>query len=203
MNKGCSALLIVLGVLVVLGLLLMGPYNRLVAENENVKKAWAGVENQLQRRSDLVPNLVNTVKGVAGQEQKVFGQIAEARTRIGSGGSGPSAEKIEASNQLTSALSRLLVIAENYPELKSSRSFENLQFELTGTENRLSHEREKYNRAVEQYNRTAKSFPAVLYTRLLGFKGEQPYFEAPPESRERPNVDFSDTTAPEPVPAGN
>lgn len=199
MNKGCTAVLIVVGVLVVLGLLLMGPYNRLVAEDQNVQKAWSGVENQLQRRSDLVPNLVNTVKGVAGQEQKVFGQIADARARIGSGAPGPSAEKIEASNQLTGALSRLLVIAENYPELKSSRSFENLQFELSGTENRLAHEREQYNRAVEGYNRTAKSFPAVLYTRLLGFKSEHPYFKAPTESRERPNVDFGDTTAPAPA----
>ncbi|HEY3413231.1 MAG TPA: LemA family protein [Armatimonadota bacterium] len=165
-------------------------YNRLNAQNQQVKAAWAEVENNLQRRSDLIPNLVATVKGVAGQEQKVFGDIANARARIGGAGAGPSDAKIKASNDMSSAISRLLVIVENYPNLKSNENFLNLQDEVTGTENRLAHSREQYNTAVQGYNETAKSFPMVLFVTKMGFKAEQPFFEAPAEAKARPNIDF-------------
>lgn len=199
-KTGC---LTVVGVLfiaaVVLGLALIGPRNTMVAKDENVKKAWSEVENNLQRRNELIPQLVNTVKGVAGQEQRVFGDIANARSKlIGARSSGPSEDKMQASNDLSSALSRLLVISENYPELKSNQNFLGLQDEIASTENALRKARTDYNRAVEDYNKTARSFPMSAYVGILGFKKEVPYFEAPSAAREAPKVDFSDTTAPRP-----
>jgi LemA protein len=187
---GCLAALAILA-----GLSLLysfkGSYNNLVKQDQEVRAAWAQVENNLQRRSDLIPNLVATVKGFTKHEEKVFGDIADARARIGSAGAGPSDAKIKASNDMSGALSRLLVIEENYPDLKSDKSFQGLQFEVTGTENRLAHSREEYNRAVQSYNETAKSFPLTLFVKSMGFKTEQPYFEAPKESKARPNIDFS------------
>jgi len=200
-GPGCMAGGIVLAVLAVIALWIFGAYqgayNRLVAQDEAVRKAWGEVEINLNRRSDLIPNLVNTVKGAAGQEQKVFGEIANARARLAGGGgapaaAGPSEERIEAANQLSSALSRLLVIVENYPTLQSNQNFLALQDQIEGTENRLAHSREQYNRAVQDYNRTARSFPMNLFINMTSFKKEHPYFESPAASREAPVVDFGE-----------
>lgn len=189
---GCGCLA-ALAVLVGLSLLFTfkNSYNVLVKQDQQVQAAWAQVENNLKRRADLIPNLVATVKGFTKHEEKVFGDIADARARIGSGSSEPSDAKMKASNDMSNALSRLLVIAENYPELKSDQNFLGLQDEVTGTENRLAHSREEYNRAVRSYNETAKSFPLTLFVKSMGFKTEQPYFAAPEKDKERPNIDFS------------
>ncbi len=162
-------------------------YNQLVSRSEAVDAGWSEVQNQLQRRNDLIPNLVNTVKGFAAQEQNVLVRVTEARSRVA--GAGTPAETMEASNQLSSALSRLLVVVEKYPELKSDRNFIQLQDELAGTENRLAVARNRYNDAVREYNTTAKRFPTVLIAKLFGF-AEKTYFEAPETAREVPAVQF-------------
>lgn len=190
-KTGC---LIAVAVAVIIAIVLYGmfkgAYNQLVAQDQNVKQAWSEVDNDLQRRSDLIPNLVGTVKGITGHEEKVFGDIANARARLAGAGAGPSAAKIDASNDLSNAISRLLVVVENYPQLKSNENFLRLQDSIEGTENRLSHARENYNRAVQQYNQVAKSFPMVLFVGMTGFDREKPYFQAPENARERPTVDF-------------
>ncbi len=176
------------GALCVLALLVQGcGYNTLVSEKETVDASWSEVENQLQRRNDLIPNLVNTVKGFAAQEKEVLTRVTEARSRVAGAGSRP--EQIEASNQLSSALSRLLVVVERYPNLKSDQSFLRLQDELAGTENRLAVARKRYNDAVRAYNTTAKRFPTNLMARLFGFEAET-YFEAPESAKEVPAVQF-------------
>ena len=147
-----------------------------MSQSETVDAGWSEVQNQLQRRNDLIPNLVNTVKGFAAQEQNVLVRVTEARSRVA--GAGTPAETMEASNQLSSALSRLLVVVEKYPELKSDRNFIQLQDELAGTENRLAVARNRYNDAVREYNTTAKRFPTLLIAKLFGFS-EKTYFEAP------------------------
>jgi len=162
-------------------------YNTLVSEQEQVEAAWGEVENQLQRRNDLVPNLVNTVKGFAAQEKDVLVGVTEARSRVA--GAGSPAEAIEASNQLSGALSRLLVVVERYPELKSDQGFLRLQDELAGTENRLSVARTRYNDAVRVFNTTAKKFPTNLVAGMFGFE-TRPYFEAPASAQEVPAVEF-------------
>lgn len=190
-TMGCAiAVGVVLIIAIVFFGMFKGAYNQLVAQDQSVKQAWAEVDNDLQRRSDLIPNLVNTVKGITGHEEKVFGDIAEARTRLGGAGSGPSTAKIDASNDLSNAISRLLVVVENYPQLKSNENFLRLQDSIEGTENRLAHARENYNKTVQQYNQVAKSFPMVLFVGMTGFDREKPYFNAPEGARERPNVDF-------------
>jgi LemA protein len=190
MGCGCLVALLLLAALIGYGGF-KSSYNNLVAQDQQVKGAWAEVENNLQRRSDLIPNLVGTVKGITKHEEKVFGDIANARARIGSAGAGPSTAKMQASNDMSGAIGRLLMISENYPDLKSNENFLNLQDEVAGTENRLKHAREQYNRAVQSYNETAKSFPLVLFASKMGFKAEQPFFEAPPDAKARPNVDFT------------
>jgi LemA protein len=162
-------------------------YNQLVSQSEQVDAGWSEVQNQLQRRNDLIPNLVNTVKGFAAQEQSVLIGVTEARSRVA--GAGTPAETMEASNQLSSALSRLLVVVEKYPELKSDRNFIQLQDELAGSENRLAVARGRYNDAVREYNTTAKRFPTVLIARLFGFS-EKTYFEAPESAKQVPAVQF-------------
>jgi LemA protein len=162
-------------------------YNTFVTQEESIKAQWAQVENQLQRRNDLIPNLVNTVKGFAAQEQNVLVRVTEARSRVA--GAGTPAESMAASNELSSALSRLLVVVEKYPELKSDRNFIQLQDELAGTENRLAVARNRYNDAVREYNTTAKRFPTVVIARIFGFT-EKTYFDAPEAAREAPNVQF-------------
>jgi LemA protein len=162
-------------------------YNTLVTEREAADAAWSEVDNQLQRRNDLVPNLVETVKGYAKQEQDVLVKVTEARSRVA--GAGTPAEKIQASNELSGALSRLLVVAERYPDLKSNQNFLRLQDELAGTENRLAVARMRYNEAVRTYNTTSKRFPTNLVAKMFGF-AEKPYFEVPAEAKQVPKVQF-------------
>jgi LemA protein len=162
-------------------------YNEMVSLKESIEAAWAQVENQLQRRNDLIPNLVEVTKGYATHEREIFTQVAEARSRlIGAGNRG---EKIDAANELGSALSRLLVIAERYPELKANQQFARLSDELAGTENRIATERRRYNEAVRTYNTRIKSFPTLISARIFGFDEER-YFEAPKEAQQVPKVDF-------------
>lgn len=165
-----------------------GQYNTLVVSNEKIDSQWAQIDNQLQRRFDLIPNVVNTVKGVSKQEQDVFGAIAEARTRYS--GAVTSNEKTQAANQVESALGRLLVIAENYPQLQSSQAYRDLMVTLEGTENRLSVERKNYNDMVKEYNVEVKRFPASLIARLFGFE-DRAYFEVQDSAKVNPTVDFS------------
>jgi LemA protein len=191
MRKGLVGCLVVLAGLVVLGVIvggwLMGSYNRMVTEREGVDKAWAQVENVLQRRGDLIPNLVETVKGYAAHEKEVFESVADARGRL-AGATSPQ-EAAAANAGLTSALGRLLAIAENYPQLKANENFIRLQDELAGSENRIATERMRYNEAVRAYNTLIKRFPANFIAGLFGF-GEREYFEAEAGAREAPKVKF-------------
>ena len=190
MNPLVVVLLVLGGLLVValmIGGYVRGTYNDLVTLQEANRTAWSQVENQLQRRNDLIPNYVETVKGYAKQETTIFTEIANARARIGGGGS--IQERMDASNQLSSALSRLLVIVENYPQLKSSENFMRLQDELSGTENRISTERMRYNEAAQAYNVRIRQFPANLVASSFNFAA-QPLFEAPPEAKQAPRVQF-------------
>ena len=187
--KGGLVILAILAVVVLLvGGWLVGGYNSLVRSRTDVETAWAQVENVLQRRNDLIPNLVETVKGIAGQEQAVFGAIADARARM-DGARSPE-ETIAASRQMDTALGRLFVVVENYPQLKSSENFMRLQDELAGTENRISVERGRYNEVVRDYNVKVKTFPNVFIAPLLGFQ-PKPFFEATPESQRPPQVKFN------------
>jgi LemA protein len=162
-------------------------YNRFVGQEEAIKQQWAQVENQLQRRNDLIPNLVETVKGYAAHEEGVFKEIAESRSRLLAAKS--PEETIQAANQQTAALGRLLAIAENYPNLKANEQFNRLMDELAGTENRIAVERMRYNQKVQEYNTSRRRFPANITARVFGFK-EYPYFQAPPEAKQVPRVNF-------------
>jgi len=162
-------------------------YNTMVAMKERVEAAWAQVENQLQRRNDLIPNLVEVTKGYATHEREVFDRVADARARLIAGGT--REQRIEAANQLSGALGRLLAIAERYPDLKANQQFARLSDELAGTENRIAVERMRYNDAVREYNAYIKSLPNSLYAGAVGFKPQQ-YFEAPEEAKKVPKVDF-------------
>jgi LemA protein len=162
-------------------------YNTFVKDEEAIKAQWAQVENQLQRRNDLIPNLVETVKGYAQHEQGVFKEIADARSRLLAAKS--PEETIAAANQQTSALGRLLAVVENYPDLKANQQFNRLMDELAGTENRIAVERMRYNEAVQRYNTTRRQFPANLTAKMFGFK-EYPFFQAPPEAKTVPKVNF-------------
>ncbi|MGH9348235.1 MAG: LemA family protein [Vicinamibacterales bacterium] len=167
-------------------------YNRFVGQEEAIKAQWAQVENQLQRRNDLIPNLVETVKGISQQEKDVFGQIAESRARLA--GARTPEETMEAANQQSSALARLLVVVENYPQLRSSESFNRLMDELSGTENRLAVERMRYNERVQEYNTARRQFPSNVTAGIFGFK-EYTLFKAPPEAQRTPRVDFGQKPA--------
>jgi LemA protein len=162
-------------------------YNQMVTMKEAVDSAWAQVQNQLQRRNDLIPNLVEVTKGYAGHEKEIFESVANARGRLI--GAGTRDEQIEAANQLTGALGRLLAIAEQYPQLKADQQFARLSDELAGTENRIAVERKRYNDTVQVYNTYIKQIPQNLYARLFGF-GEQEYFEVPASAQQVPKVDF-------------
>ena len=166
-------------------------YNRFVGQEEAIKTQWAQVENQLQRRNDLIPNLVETTKGIAQQEKDVFGQIADSRARLA--GARTPEETIQAANQQSAALARLLVIAENYPQLRSSESFNRLMDELSGTENRIAVERMRYNERVQEYNTSRRQFPANLTASIFGFK-EYPLFNAPTAAEQVPKVNFGKGT---------
>jgi LemA protein len=163
-------------------------YNRFVGQQEAIKTQWAQVENQLQRRNDLIPNLVETTKGIAQQEQEVFGRIADSRARL-AGARSPQ-ETIQAANEQSAALARLLVVMENYPELRSSDTFNRLMDELSGTENRIAVERMRYNERVQEYNTLRRQFPSNVTAGIFSF-AEQPLFDAPPDAERVPRVDFS------------
>jgi LemA protein len=199
---------IVIIVLLVIALIAFGQYvgvrNTLVTKNEAVKAAWSQVDIVLQRRADLIPNLVETVKGYAQQEQTVFGDIAKARSALLSAGN-PS-DKIAANQQLDGALGRLLVIVENYPQLKSNENFLRLQDELAGTENRIAVERKRYNDSLQDYNTYIQKFPNNIFAGWAGFKPNEAYFQAAEGSRQVPKVNFSAPSAapqaaPQPAPA--
>ena len=178
----------------------IGVKNTLVAKNEAVKSAWSEVDVVLQRRADLIPNLVATVKGITKQEQAVFGEIAEARSRLLAAGTPQG--KIAANQQLDGALGRLLALAENYPQLRSSENFLRLQDELAGTENRIAVERKRYNDTLQDYNTYVQQFPGSVFASGLGFKPNNAYFTAAEGSRAVPKVDFSTpTTQPQTAPA--
>ena len=204
MSKGW----IVIIVLALIALIVFGQYvsvrNTLVTKNEAVKAAWSQVDIVLQRRADLIPNLVETVKGYARQEQTVFGDIAKARAALLSAGT--PADKIAANQQLDGALGRLLLIVENYPQLKSNENFLRLQDELAGTENRIAVERKRYNDALQDYNTYIQKFPTNIYAGWAGFKPNEAYFAASEGSRQVPKVNFSAPSSapqatPQPAPA--
>src|SRR5882724_6259360 len=185
-------LLIVLGVLLLGGLMFRGKFvsvrNDLAVQNEAISGAWAQVDVALQRRADLIPNLVSTVKGFAKHEQEVIDSVTAARAALG-GARNPQ-EKIAANTQLDSAISRLLVISENYPNLKSDQNFLRLQDELAGTENRIAVERRKYNEVVQRYNTQIALFPNNLIASMSGFQRNDAYFKTDPGSRTAPKVAF-------------
>ena len=186
-------LLAVLGLLALIILIIGGSYissrNEMVRKNEAIKQAWAQVDVVLQRRADLIPNLVATVKGYAAQEVKVFGDVANARAALLSART--PADKIAANGQLDGALGRLLAIVENYPNLKSNQNFLALQDELAGTENRIAVERRRYNEAIQDYNAYIGLFPNYIFARWAGFQRNDAYFAASESARQAPKVDFS------------
>ena len=162
-------------------------YNRFTSQEEAIKTAQSEVQNQLQRRNDLIPNLVETVKGYASQERDIFTAIAESRARMMNAKT-PD-EQIEAANAQTAALGRLMVVVENYPQLKSDANFQRLMDELAGTENRIAVARQRYNDAAREYNTLRRSFPSNVTAKMFGFK-EYKYYEAPPDAQKLPKVDF-------------
>src|SRR5246127_283197 len=201
--------LAILAVVLVLGLLLgssfVGRRNQMAIKREAVNAAWSQVDVVLQRRADLIPNLVETVKGYAKQEQTVFGDIAKARSALLSAGT--PQQKIAANGQLDGALGRLLLVVENYPQLKSNENFLRLQDELAGTENRIAVERKRYNDTLQDYNTYVQQFPNSIFAGWAGFKPNEAYFTASEGSRDVPKVNFSSPstsspeTSPQPAPA--
>jgi len=175
-------------VLAVLAFTLSGcSYNKFTTQEEAIKGAWGEVQNQLMRRNDLIPNLVETVKGYATHEEGVFKEIADSRAKLA--GAKTPAESIEAANQQSSALARLLVVVENYPNLKANEQFNRLMDELSSTENRLTVARMRYNERIQEYNTTRRKFPSNMTAKVFGFK-EYPYYEAPASAQAAPKVDF-------------
>ncbi len=191
MSKGLKTLLIIVGIIILIIVIpysyIKGTYNSLVTMDESVKGAWAQVENQLQRRYDLIPNYVETVKGYAAHEKEVFVKVTEARSKVA--GAGSIDEKIQANNQLSSALSRLLVVVERYPELKANTNFIRLQDELAGTENRIAVERRRFNETVKVYNIKIRSFPTNIIAGMFRFE-KATFFKVPKERQEAPKVKF-------------
>jgi len=198
MKIGVIILIIIVLLAVWFGSTFISHRNEMVRKREAINSAWAQVDVVLQRRADLIPNLVETVKGVAGQEQKVFGDIAAARSALLNAKT-PS-DKIAANGQLDGALGRLLVIVENYPQLRSNENFMRLQDELAGTENRIAIERRRYNDAIQDYNTYIGLFPNNIVASLSGFTRNDAYFKAEEGSRTAPKVNFS-TPTPQPAPA--
>jgi len=192
MSKSMKTALIIVGILILIIVIpfsyLKGTYNSLVTMDESVKGAWAQVENQLQRRYDLIPNYVETVKGYAKHEKEVFIKVTEARSKVA--GAKNISEKIETNNQLSSALARLLVVVERYPDLKANTNFIRLQDELAGTENRIAMERRRFNEAVKAFNIKIRSFPTNMIAGMLGFE-KATFFEVPKERQEAPKVKFN------------
>jgi LemA protein len=191
MTKSQKIVFVVIAMIAVLVLVpflyLRGTYNSLVTMDESVKAAWAQVENQLQRRYDLIPNYVETVKGYAAHEKEVLMGVTEARSRVA--GARNVDEKMRANNDLSSALARLLVVVERYPDLKANENFVRLQDELAGTENRIAVERRRYNETVREYNVRIRQFPTNLVAAMFGFE-KATFFEVPKERQEAPKVKF-------------
>lgn len=187
MKKGLIILGVIVLVLAIFGGSIVSQYNSLVSMETAVDASWAQVENQFQRRADLIPNLVATVQGYASHEQEIFTEIANARSRLLAAGT--TEEQITANAGVESALGRLLAISENYPQLKADASFIRLQDELAGTENRISVERMRYNQSVQAWNVKVKQFPTVILANLFG-KAEKPFFEASAGADQAPQVQF-------------
>jgi len=181
-------LIAVIVIITILGLFVFSSYNGLVASEEAVNSAWSQIENQLQRRADLIPNLVNTVKGYATHEETVFTEVTRAREKLV--GAGSVADIAEANQELSGALSRLLAIAESYPELKADANFRQLADELAGTENRIAVARMDYNNAVQTYNTKIRRFPTSIFANMFGFERKE-YFQAEEGASKVPQVDFS------------
>ncbi|MDR7239821.1 LemA protein [Neobacillus drentensis] len=187
LKKGYMVIGIIVAVIVIFGAMIISSYNSFVNVEENVDQSYAQIENQLQRRLDLIPNLVNTVKGFASHEKEVIASISDARARL-AGANTPN-EQATANSELSGALSRLLVVVENYPDLKANQQFTQLMDELAGTENRISVARKDYNDQVAVYNKKIKSFPGAMIAGITGFD-EKEYFKADPSAQEAPKVDF-------------
>ena len=179
--------IIILAIVAFLIIILISSYNGIVSKAEEVDNKFSAIDTQLQRRADLIPNLVNTVKGYASQEQEVINSVTEARAKLA--GANTVSEKAEADGELTNALSRLMVVVENYPDLKSSQNFIQLSDELSGTENRIATARRDYNEAVKEYNLKIKKFPTNIMAGMFGYE-QADYFEASEQSKEVPNVSF-------------
>jgi len=192
MKTVLAVLGVLLGVAILIALVVGGMYvsrkNEMVTKNEAIKSAWAQADNVMQRRADLIPNLVETVKGIAAQEQNVFGAIASARAAMM--GAKTPADRIAANGQIDSALSRLMLIVENYPQLKSNENFLQLQDELAGTENRIAVERKRYNDAIQDYNTYIGLFPNSIFASWAGFQRNDAYFKAEEGARQVPKVQF-------------
>ncbi|HET9401085.1 MAG TPA: LemA family protein [Candidatus Acidoferrales bacterium] len=188
MKKGLLVLVVIVVIALMFGSMYVSHRNQMVSLNETVRSNWSEVDVDLQRRADLIPNLVETVKGIAAQEQTVFGDIAKARSALMN--AQLPQDKIAANSQLDSALGRLLVVVENYPQLKSNENFLRLQDELAGTENRIAVARKNYNDSLQAYNTYIGIFPNSLFAGWAGFKRNDAYFNASPASREVPKVQF-------------
>ena len=193
MKRTGMVVLAIIAVLVVIGLLVFGSYisarNQMVAKNEQIKQSWSQVEVVMQRRADLIPNLVATVQGFAAHETTVFGDIANARAALLGAKGNPKAE-IAANGQLDGALGRLLAISENYPQLRSNQNFLQLQDELAGTENRIAVERRRYNQSLQDYNTFIGLFPNSIWAGIAGYKRNNDYFNASPAAQQVPKVAF-------------
>jgi LemA protein len=194
MGKGLIVLVVVVLILLMFGGMYFGARNQMVTKNETIKSAWAEVDNSLKRRADLIPNLVETVKGITGQEQAVFGEIARARSTLLSANT--PQEKIAANRQLDTSLGRLLAVVENYPQLRSSENFLRLQDELAGTENRIAVARKRYNDSIQDYNTFIGLFPNSLFAGFAGFGRNDAYFQASEADRQVPKVNFGQNPAP-------
>ncbi len=188
MRKLLIPLGVIVGFFIILAIIFAPKYNQFVNLEEEVNQKEAQIETQLQRRGDLIPNLVNTVQGYASHEEEIFTDIADARSRLS--GAGNVEEMAEANNEMTSALSRLLAISENYPDLQASEQFTGLRDELAGAENRIAVARQDYNTAVQEFNRNTRTFPGNMVAGMFGFS-EKPYFEADETSRDVPEVEFN------------
>jgi len=188
MKRGLKALIVVIVILVLLAVPIVGAYNKFVSLELTVNNSESNIDTQLQRRSDLIPNLVNTVKGYATQEKEIFTQIADARAKLG--GAKNVTERANADAELSSALSRLLVVVEAYPDLKSNQNFKDLTVALEGTENRIAVARQDYNKAVTDYNTKRRRFPSNIVASLFSFD-EKPLYKASEGAKEVPKVDFT------------
>lgn len=189
MKSFLVVLAVIVLLVVVVGGSLAGTYNKLVKLNEDVNGKWAQVENQLQRRFDLIPNMVSVTQGYAAHEKAVFQGIADARAKLAGTKNATLEDRVTAANEMETALSRLLVIVENYPQLKADAQFRALSDELTGTENRIAVERMRFNESVKSFNETVKQFPMVMFARVFGYAAK-PYFLSPEEAKTAPQVKF-------------